>query len=88
MIEMPEDIDYNIKVTHHCQLINMNDDPFGRLYEKIANSDEGDKVSIDIKRQEVNMTKEGLVSIIVFYDRYEKIAKPKSRKKTPIEKDL
>lgn len=88
MIELFHDADYNIKVTHHCQMFVMNDDPFGRLYDKLANPEDDGKVTIDIKRQEVNMTKDGIVSVVVFYDRYEKIPKEKVVKKSSIEEEL
>lgn len=86
MIELPENIDYTIKVTHHCKLFNMNEDPTGLEYFAAVNS--RGEADIDIKRQEINMSKDGIVMVVVFYDKYEKVPKSKPAKKIPIEKHL
>lgn len=88
MHEILDRPDYEFKVTHHCNLLNMNEDPFGRLYDKLANTEKTDSEWVDIKRTEVNMTKDGIVMVVVFFDKYERINKDKVKPKKDIAEDL
>lgn len=83
---MPESVDFDIQVTHHCEMFNMNEDPLGALYFNTLNP--GKDCSIDIKRQEVSTTKDGIVLVVVFYDKYVKVPKPKKQKRKTIESEL